>query len=623
MIRRFGVGAQLVLAFILVSVISISILLGVTIKIVSKSATDDALTLLRETALNYAGEFANFLEGGLALARSGRASLEAIKEEARAAQLTPDRQVAILHLRSHLKNNPWALATWTVWEPGLFDDRDAEFSGQPGHDQSGRLVPYIYKEGSEIILEPLSGYDQPGTGDYYLLARDSGKDVVLEPYEYDFSGRKALITSMTVPIREGQKVVGCAGADVSLEAITAMMADIKPMGVGQAILLSPGGVIVGHSDASLSGRNFRDTPRGRLLAQDVEQAMNSGRAQVKVIDGGWIAGSEDAAAAIYPFIPGDTGQRWVFLALVPMSKVLENAESLTRYGLLTGALALVVAIIIGLLSVKFIVGGLTRRITAVAEELEAIGLSLNREAGEINTSSLTISDGAQNQAASIEETSAAMEEISSMTKSTVTNANTANDGCLKTIELVGAGADDVRAMNEAMAEINQSTGEISHIIKTIEEIAFQTNLLALNASVEAARAGEAGAGFAVVADEVRNLALRSSDSVGNTENLIKTTIERVKNGAQVSGRLSESFGLIENSTRDISQLVAQITTAATEQDTGISQVRQAVQVMEKVTNENVTAVDELSRSTGQMSAQTGKMTEVIYDLLGTVGRQKG
>ena len=325
---------------------------------------------------------------------------------------------------------------------------------------------------------------------------------------------------------------------------------------------------------------------------------------------------------IYSFSPGQTGQRWIFMALVPMSKVLEGAQAMTRFGLISGLLALVVAIVIGLLSVKFIVGGLTRRITAVAEELEEIGQNLNREAGEISASSQNISDGAQNQAASIEETSAAMEEISSMTKSTVENANLANSSSGRTIELVSTGAEDVRAMNEAMAEIDRSTGQIGNIIKTIEEIAFQTNLLALNASVEAARAGEAGAGFAVVADEVRNLALRSSESVGNTENLITSTVERVKRGAQMSERLSESFGHIESGAQDISQLVSQITTAATEQDTGIKQISQAIGIMEKVTNENVSAVDELSRSAMQMSAQTEKMTEVIDMLLATVGRQK-
>lgn len=223
MSQRLGVGPQLILAFILVSVLSISILLGVTIKMVSRSATENAMELLRETASGYADEFDSVLENGLLLANAGKSSLEAIKEIAQENKAAPERQTAITHLRSLLKNNPWALATWTVWEPGAFDGRDADFSKQPGYDDSGRLVPYVFREGGNINVEPLSGYDRPGDGDYYLLARDKGHEIVLEPYEYNLAGRKILITSMTVPILEGGKVVAAAGADMSLESITDMM----------------------------------------------------------------------------------------------------------------------------------------------------------------------------------------------------------------------------------------------------------------------------------------------------------------------------------------------------------------------------------------------------------------
>ena len=188
--------------------------------------------------------------------------------------------------------------------------------------------------------------------------------------------------------------------------------------------------------------------------------------------------------------------------------------------------------------------------------------------------------------------------------------------------MVATGSQDMKAMDQAMEDIEDSASKIGNIIKAIEEIAFQTNLLALNASVEAARAGEAGAGFAVVADEVRNLAIRSADSVKNTKSLIDATIARVRNGSQVTGRLHSSIEKIEKSTQTIEALVAEINEAAASQDIGIDQVNQAVGVLNNVTNENVNSVSALAQATSELSGETDKMAQVVELLLETVGGKR-
>ena len=623
MLKNFGVGPQLILAFIFVSVVSISIQLAITSRSVSRSSTESALELLDEIGANYSGELNSFFERGFQVAADGKAVLYAARQYALESQTSPNRDMVISSFKALAAENPWQIGLWSAWEANAFDGLDAQFVNKPGHDQSGRLVFAVNPNSQgQIELSPLVGYNSDIEGAYYQLARKTGRPVILEPYEYEITGRKMLLTTMTIPYAEKGQVIGSAGVDISLEQITKMISSIKPMDEGQAILISPGGMIVAHSDPALVGRAFADTPRGRLVGADVDQIQSGGGHIVKVIKDGWISGQEDAAASIYAFSPGQSGGNWAFISLVPMSRVLVTSKTLVNDGLLVGAGVLALSIIIGLLAVKLIVGGLTRRIMNVVMDLDDISNGINSESREISDSSHNISAGAENQAASLEETAAALEEISSMTKKTLENSQNADNGAKETKSLVEGGVEDMRSMNMAMAEIEDSASKINNIIKAIEEIAFQTNLLALNASVEAARAGEAGAGFAVVADEVRNLAIRSAESVNNTKSLIDLTISRVKNGSKVAERLDASFSKIESSSKNIEELVAEIFEAASSQDVGIDQVNQAVVVLNNITNENVNAVSALANAATQLSGETDKMAQVVELLLATVGGKR-
>ena len=619
MLSKLSVGTQLVLAFVLVTVLSIGILLAMTSRFMADSSTEESLTLLSEISAKYSSEFQNFFKSGLALAVDGRAAIAAVGEVSRSQGQSPDRLAAAAHLKALLKENPWAVGLWTAWEANAFDGRDAEFAGTGGHDATGRLIPYLFASDGALHQEPLADYDRDGPGDYYQVPLKTGREAVLEPFTYEMGGKTVLLTTMSVPVIKNGRTVGAVGTDVSLEYIASLTASIKPMGVGQVILISPGDQITGHSDPKLIGRPFAQTPRGRLLAAEIDQAQETGRPLVKVIEGGWIGGQEDAAASIYPFSPTENGPRWVFMALAPMSKVLEKSQALTWAGLKIGGLVLVLAVIIGLLAVKFVVGGLTRRILAVVRELEEISSEVNADARTVSNSSREIAAGAENQSASLEESAAALEEIASMATATADNAESAADESTQTSHLVAEGSADMKAMEEAMAEISDSADKIGQIIKTIEEIAFQTNLLALNASVEAARAGEAGAGFAVVADEVRNLAIRSADSVGNTKSLIEGTYRRVKRGSDIAVKLEESFNRIEAGFNHIGGLVSEINSAAKSQDSGINQVSDSVQVIEKITNQNTHAVNQLAEAAEKLTDQVDSMGEVIGHLLATVG----
>jgi methyl-accepting chemotaxis protein len=174
-------------------------------------------------------------------------------------------------------------------------------------------------------------------------------------------------------------------------------------------------------------------------------------------------------------------------------------------------------------------------------------------------------------------------------------------------------------MQAAMNAIQQSSNDISKIIKTIDEIAFQTNILALNAAVEAARAGEAGAGFAVVADEVRSLAQRSAVAAKETADKIADATNRSAQGVELSGKVAEGLKEILDKAREVDRLVAEVATASQEQSEGLIQINTAVSQMDKVTQSNAAGAEETASAAEELNAQSEELKNAAGQLAALVG----
>ncbi len=164
---------------------------------------------------------------------------------------------------------------------------------------------------------------------------------------------------------------------------------------------------------------------------------------------------------------------------------------------------------------------------------------------------------------------------------------------------------------EAMARIEQSSGKISDIIGVIDEIARQTNLLALNAAVEAARAGDAGRGFAVVASEVRSLAQRSSQAAKDIKNLIVNSGGQVKEGVDLVNRAGTALTEINDSIKQVADLVSDIALASSEQSTGLDQVNRALTQMDEATQQNSALVEENAATAKTLEQQAQALDERI------------
>ncbi|HEY4293492.1 methyl-accepting chemotaxis protein [Luteibacter sp.] len=252
------------------------------------------------------------------------------------------------------------------------------------------------------------------------------------------------------------------------------------------------------------------------------------------------------------------------------------------------------------------------------ERLSAIVSEVRHGAGSVSTAAQQISRGnddlsqrTQEQASSLEETASSMEEMTSTVKQNAENASHANQLARGAREQAERGGEVVAQTVVAMREINSSSKKISDIVSLIDEIAFQTNLLALNAAVEAARAGEQGRGFAVVATEVRNLAGRSANAAKEIKGLINDSADKVRTGSGLVDQSGKALAEIVDSVKKVTDIVAEIAAASSEQSAGIDQVNHAVLQMDEMTQQNAALVEESAAAARAMHEQATELSRQV------------
>ena len=248
---------------------------------------------------------------------------------------------------------------------------------------------------------------------------------------------------------------------------------------------------------------------------------------------------------------------------------------------------------------------------ATLTEINNAAMQVSAGTRQVSEGSQTISQGATEQASSIEELSATVAEIASQTKQNALNANNANElagnARLDAVE----GNKQMKALQRAMIEINESSESISKIIKVIDDIAFQTNILALNAAVEAARAGVHGKGFAVVAEEVRNLAAKSANAAKETTSLIEGSIKKVESGTKIADQTAKALENIVVGVDKAAMLVGDIAIASNEQATGIAQINNGIDQLSHVVQTNSATAEEAAAASEELSSQAELLNSMV------------
>ncbi|KPA19491.1 methyl-accepting chemotaxis sensory transducer protein [Candidatus Magnetomorum sp. HK-1] len=277
-------------------------------------------------------------------------------------------------------------------------------------------------------------------------------------------------------------------------------------------------------------------------------------------------------------------------------------------------ITILLGICLGLILSRLIIKPISYVVEGLTASVEEVEDGSNR----VSTLSNKLADRSLDQANGIKEKAESLKNISDISSQNAHHARDADNLVSEANQVIMNANKSIGDLNAFMKDIRDASEQTSQIIKTIDEIAFQTNLLALNAAVEAARAGEAGAGFAVVADEVRNLALRSAQAAGTTEELIQSIVDKIHGGTSLGEKTTEAFVEVTSRVSGVGDLISSISVLSKDQAEAIEKLSESMNRMEEAVQQNVDNANDSASASGQMTEQVDMMKDYVDQLVDVI-----
>lgn len=320
-----------------VIILSFVLTIGVITWNGSQVAKKEAFESSQETAYRYANVVKNQLDYSMDAARSLAATFEGLKK-----QNVTDRAVYDAVLRQMLERHPDFLGVWTVWEPEALDGQDALHKNQPGHDQTGRYVPYFNRGSGLIKVEPNVDYDDPIKGVFYQIPKRTREETLLDPILYPVNGKPVLMTSLIVPILIDGKFMGVTGVDISLDTIAKITDPIKPYNTGYINVIANNGIRVTYPNKPAQiGKHMREG--SRLSPEDMEKTLRF------IKDGQparfTLPGLEKEFIGV-PITIGRSKTPWCVATIVPVNEILKNVYWMALLAAIISLCSIIVLIII-------------------------------------------------------------------------------------------------------------------------------------------------------------------------------------------------------------------------------------------------------------------------------------
>lgn len=256
-------------------------------------------------------------------------------------------------------------------------------------------------------------------------------------------------------------------------------------------------------------------------------------------------------------------------------------------------------------------GGMQANLAVLVNTVRSDADGVATASAEIAQGNLDLSARTEQAASALEQTAAAMDQLNSHVKQNAEHAREANGLAQAASQVALQGGEVVAQVVHTMRDINTSSSKIADIIGVIDGIAFQTNILALNAAVEAARAGEQGRGFAVVASEVRSLAGRSAEAAKEIKGLISASVERVQQGSELVDQAGRTMDDVVRSIQRVTEIMGDISAASASQSTSVAEVDQAINLMDRNTQENAALVEESAAAASALNKQADQLVQAV------------
>ncbi|KFC68425.1 putative chemotaxis transducer [Devosia sp. LC5] len=505
-----------------------------------------------------ADEVAASLSAAAATADGVVTALESLKEAR-----TASRSVYGALLQHTLKRNPSLLGVWSGWEPNALDGRDVDFANRPGHDATGRYVPYWNRGSGEIANEPLTGYDDPVAGAYYQRPKAEGRMVAIDPYLYAVGGKDVLIMSFGAPIMVGGTYMGTGGVDLSLAELNARLAEIKPMGTGTVVVLTAAGMVVAHPDPTLIGQTLpASDPLTGLAAAAI--ANGTAEADLTSTDGTALRG------VAVPFAVGGTLDRWVVVSNVPLA-TLTATQTETQFTIIGLAAACVlIACLVMFALIRTLIGKplgtLGATVDAVAGGDYHSEINGIERADEIGTLARAVEifrdNGLKISQMTEEERAAVIQRRVERTDMMV--ALQAAFGEVVDAAIAGDFSKRVHAQFPD-AELNALAGSVNALVETVDRGLGETGaVLAAMADTDLTRRmqGNYSGAFAKLRDDTNAVTDRLTEIVGGAKAISGTlraaTSEILSGANDLSERTTKQAATIEETSAAMEQLAATV-----------------------------------------------------------------
>lgn len=602
------------------------------------------------------------LDYAMDTARTLAASLTTMVEEQKA-----DRALTDAMFQRILADNEQFMGVWAVWEPNAFDGQDEKYVNTERHDATGRYLPFWTRDGSSIVHSPIMDYD---TSDFYVLPKQQGQEMILEPFVYPVAGKDVLLTSIIVPVTINNEFKGIVAVDMSLETLAQLSQKVKLFDSGFGSIISNTGMFVTHPNSDYVTMPLAEHEHYTYI-KDIEAAIQQGKASVVKDFSSYL--QEESYIVTAPIRIGKTETPWSLLVTVPTEEVLAQTTKLTWTMIIIGVAGMIYLFIVLTWLIRRIVKPIVLtvgQVQAIADgnlaleplaenskdELGQLARAVNimtnntrtliQEATQISNQASTYSDrlmsstnnmsmsidqvltttgelaaGASLQAEQAAVTLGVTQEvgqkiqaiqvaIKEMTHRSQQTTQASKQGLLhaeQSIKGMEAMSEQVTLTAAVVQQLSDQSTEINRILQVIDAIAGQTDLLALNAAIEAARAGEHGKGFSVVAEEVRKLAEESAKSTSQIAAIIDTV---VREAVKASEAMQHVVTAVQTNTQYIDankQALDDILQHIVDTVAQIDDVTTASHLIQKETVEVVRAVENMTAVSEQSSAGTEEL----------------
>ncbi|MDR2942104.1 MAG: methyl-accepting chemotaxis protein [Treponema sp.] len=287
-----------------------------------------------------------------------------VMEQYRHIRIDNRRDVLNVIVEGLTQLNPGITGAWCVWEPDVLEGFDHQYIGTKGAGPDGRFAPYYYWDNGKVEITVINNFQDPA----YLLPKNSGLPVILDPYEFEVGGKMVLITSIAIPIRTNGKIMGVMGFDLPLTNIQKISQTKKPFPGALTAVFSNNGTITAHFDESRIGKNIINTERdmaGQYI-DDIVKAVKEGRLYsfsnyIKELNG-------KMRIFIVPIVIGSTKTPWSYAIAVMENTIIEPVYEMLTITIVISAIVLVLVISAAL----FLSSSISKPIVKVAETLKDI-----------------------------------------------------------------------------------------------------------------------------------------------------------------------------------------------------------------------------------------------------------